>query len=63
MDEPEQIEQTILKARFPLDPKKAERIPNLVEVGRMVGYTRERTRQIQNQALEKIRRTLETHLN
>ena len=49
-------ERTILKLRFGLD---GERPRILEEVSRVVGRTRERVRQIQNQALEKLRLVIE----
>ena len=49
-------ERTILTLRFGLDGSKAK---TLEEVSRAIGRTRERVRQIQNQALEKLRKLLE----
>lgn len=49
-------EKTILKLRFGL---KGERPRTLEEVSQTIGRTRERVRQIQNQALEKLRLMLE----
>ena len=45
-------EQLILKRRFGLDGVEAE---SLEEVGERLGVTRERVRQLQNQALESLR--------
>ncbi len=52
------LEDTVIRRRFALDPAD-ERPLTLEEVGRLVGFTKERVRQIQNRALEKIRVTLE----
>jgi RNA polymerase primary sigma factor len=49
-------EQTILKLRFGLG---GERPRTLEEVSQTIGRTRERIRQIQNQALEKLRAMLD----
>lgn len=49
-------ERTILRLRFGL---KGERPRTLEEVSQTIGRTRERVRQIQNQALEKLRLMLE----
>jgi len=49
-------ERKILKLRFGLN---GERAHTLEEVSRIIGRTRERIRQIQNQALEKLRLMLE----
>jgi RNA polymerase primary sigma factor len=49
-------ERVILKLRFGLDGEKAK---TLEEVSRAIGRTRERVRQIQNQALETLRAALE----
>ena len=49
-------ERTILTLRFGLDGSKAK---TLEEVSKAIGRTRERVRQIQNQALEKLRKLLE----
>ena len=49
-------EQKILKLRFGLG---GERPRTLEEVSQTIGRTRERVRQIQNQALEKLRMMLE----
>ena len=50
------VEQTIVRERFALGGQGKRR--TLAEVGRMVGLTNERVRQIQNRALGKIRTTL-----
>lgn len=51
-------ERTILTLRFGL---KGERPRTLEEVSQTIGRTRERVRQIQNQALEKLRLMLDEH--
>ncbi len=50
-------ERSILQLRFGLD---GERPHTLEEVSRIIGRTRERIRQIQNQALEKLRLMIES---
>ena len=50
-------EVTILRARFGLDGAPAQ---TLDEVGRKVGLTRERIRQLQNLALTKLRNMIES---
>jgi RNA polymerase primary sigma factor len=50
-------EVTILRARFGLDGGPAQ---TLDEVGRKVGLTRERIRQLQNLALTKLRNMIES---
>ena len=55
-DRLEERERTILNLRFGLN---GERAKTLVEVSQKIGRTRERVRQIQNQALEKLRIMLE----
>ncbi len=52
-----QVEQTIVTERFALISRGKARTLN--EVGKMVGLTNERVRQIQNLALEKIRTALD----
>lgn len=55
------IEQEVIQHRFALGkPAGTEPSPlTLEEVGKIIGVTKERVRQIQNKALEKIRLTLE----
>ena len=54
------VEQTIVRERFAIGPHgKAGRGRTLAEVGRIVGLTNERVRQIQKLALEKIRTVLD----
>jgi len=50
------VEQTVVMERFAMNP--AERRMTLAEVGKMVGLTNERVRQIQQCALSKLRRVL-----
>ena len=63
-NEPGQLtdrERVILQLRFglPRDDGKVEKPKTLEEVSRSIGRTRERVRQIQNQALETLRNALE----
>ena len=52
------IEQTVIRRRF--NWKQADESPlTLEEVGRIIGVTKERVRQIQNKALAKIRTVME----
>jgi RNA polymerase sigma factor (sigma-70 family) len=52
------IEQTVIRRRF--NWKQADESPlTLEEVGRIIGVTKERVRQIQNKALAKIRAVME----
>ena len=57
------IEQEVIEHRFNIDKqgRSQEDVPNLTleQVGRIIGVTKERVRQIQNKALAKIRVTLE----
>jgi RNA polymerase primary sigma factor len=52
------IEQTVIKQRFNWDQQQETPL-TLEEVGRIIGVTKERVRQIQNKALLKIRRLVE----
>ena len=53
-----QVEQTVIRRRF--NWEQAEEHPlTLEEVGRIIGVTKERVRQIQNKALMKIRSVME----
>jgi RNA polymerase primary sigma factor len=56
VDRLDERERTILRLRFGLN---GERPHTLEEVSQTIGRTRERVRQIQNQALEKLRAMLE----
>lgn len=57
------VEQRVIRARFALDetPRDDEpaRAKTLEQVGEMIGVTKERVRQIQNKALDKLRSILE----
>ena len=53
------VERAVVMHRFALEGTEPGRAPTLAQVGRLVGLTKERVRQIQNSALEKIRRALE----
>jgi len=54
------IEKTVIEHRFRLETPDERRRPlTLEEVGQIIGVTKERVRQIQNKALEKIRLELE----
>ena len=53
------VEKTVIHHRFGLE-LKADQVPlTLEQVGQIIGVTKERVRQIQNKALEKIRLALE----
>ncbi|MFW5653975.1 MAG: sigma factor-like helix-turn-helix DNA-binding protein, partial [Planctomycetota bacterium] len=52
------IEQTVIHHRFGLDAENHTPL-TLEQVGQIIGVTKERVRQIQNKALEKIRVELE----
>jgi RNA polymerase sigma factor (sigma-70 family) len=53
------VERTVIHYRFGVDSEE-EMVPlTLEQVGQIIGVTKERVRQIQNKALEKIRLTLE----
>lgn len=55
-----EIEQTVIRQRFALDDGNPQARPKTLEqVGEMIGVTKERVRQIQNKALQKIRSILE----
>jgi RNA polymerase primary sigma factor len=55
------VEKKVIRARFALDATDSERVQpmTLEQVGEIIGVTKERVRQIQNKALEKLRQTLE----
>ena len=56
-------ERIVLQERFRLDGEGgADRAPTLVQLGSILGVTKERVRQIQISALEKLRRRLERDL-
>ena len=57
-----EVEQTVINERFALGPPTTTLAPapkTLEQVGNMIGVTKERVRQIQNNALKKIRTALE----
>jgi RNA polymerase primary sigma factor len=54
------IERTVIEHRFRLESEQQDEKPmTLEQVGQIIGVTKERVRQIQNKALEKIRIELE----
>ncbi len=55
------VEKKVIRARFALDATDSEQAQpmTLEQVGEIIGVTKERVRQIQNKALEKLRQTLE----
>jgi RNA polymerase primary sigma factor len=58
------VEQTVIHHRFGLGGKTESGEPlTLEQVGQIIGVTKERVRQIQNKALEKIRLHLEENTN
>ncbi len=54
------VEKTVIEARFAINKGEEAAPLTLEEVGRVIGVTKERVRQIQNKALEKLRLTIET---
>jgi RNA polymerase primary sigma factor len=52
------VEQTVIRRRFNWQ-EQAESPLTLEEVGKIIGVTKERVRQIQNKALAKIRQVME----
>lgn len=50
-----QLERQVIEYRFPMEDDRSNNPPTLAEVGKMVGYSKERIRQIQKQALDKLR--------
>ncbi len=56
-----EVERTVINERFALNAPDPSAVPpkTLEEVGQIIGVTKERVRQIQNKALEKIRIALE----
>jgi RNA polymerase primary sigma factor len=59
------VERTVISHRFGLGEKKQTDSPPLTleQVGQIIGVTKERVRQIQNKALEKIRAVLEENVH
>jgi hypothetical protein len=53
------VERTVIEHRFGIDSGSADKPMTLEQVGQIIGVTKERVRQIQNKAMEKIRLELE----
>ncbi len=53
------VEKAVINHRFAINRTEEANPLTLEQVGKLVGLTKERVRQIQNKALDKIRRTLE----
>ena len=53
------VERTVIEHRFGLETTPSEKPMTLEQVGQIIGVTKERVRQIQNKAMEKIRTQLE----
>jgi len=53
------VEKTVIQARFAVNRGQDATAMTLEEVGRVIGVTKERVRQIQNKAMEKIRLLLD----
>ena len=53
------VEQKVIQTRFAVNGARNAAAMTLEEVGRVIGVTKERVRQIQNDALEKLRATIE----
>ncbi|MCH9057958.1 MAG: hypothetical protein IIB55_04935, partial [Planctomycetes bacterium] len=53
------VERTVIEHRFGLESGQSEKPMTLEQVGQIIGVTKERVRQIQNKAMEKIRTQLE----
>jgi len=53
------VEKDVIQARFAINRGQDAAAMTLEEVGQVIGVTKERVRQIQNKALEKLRATLE----
>jgi len=56
------VEKTVIQARFAINRGEEASAMTLEEVGRVIGVTKERVRQIQNKALEKLRATIENEV-
>jgi len=54
-----EVERTVIEHRFGLETGELEKPMTLEQVGQIIGVTKERVRQIQNKAMEKIRLELE----
>jgi len=55
------VERTVIEHRFGLESESGEKPMTLEQVGQIIGVTKERVRQIQNKAMEKIRLELEAN--
>jgi RNA polymerase sigma factor (sigma-70 family) len=55
------VERTVIEHRFGLESAEGEKPMTLEQVGQIIGVTKERVRQIQNKAMEKIRLQLEAN--
>ena len=53
------VERTVIEHRFGLESGENEKPMTLEQVGQIIGVTKERVRQIQNKAMEKIKLELE----
>ncbi|MEQ8850585.1 MAG: sigma-70 family RNA polymerase sigma factor [Phycisphaerales bacterium] len=56
-----QVERTVIEHRFGLENGAQEKPMTLEQVGQIIGVTKERVRQIQNKAMEKIKVELEAN--
>lgn len=56
------VEQTVIRERFALGTLTESKYKTLEQVGGMIGVTKERVRQIQNKALQKIKVALEEQI-
>ena len=56
------VERTVIEARFALNRGQNSQAMTLEEVGQVIGVTKERVRQIQNKALEKLRLMIESEV-
>ncbi|MEL7473897.1 MAG: sigma-70 family RNA polymerase sigma factor, partial [Planctomycetota bacterium] len=55
------VERTVIEHRFGLESSEHEKPMTLEQVGQIIGVTKERVRQIQNKAMEKIKGELEAN--
>jgi RNA polymerase primary sigma factor len=55
------VEKTVIEHRFGIESGDVEKPMTLEQVGQIIGVTKERVRQIQNKAMEKIRLELEAN--
>jgi RNA polymerase sigma factor (sigma-70 family) len=55
------VERTVIEHRFGLEAEDLDNPMTLEQVGQIIGVTKERVRQIQNKAMEKIKLQLEAH--